>query len=107
MEVNKHTYASAATALLQKLIATPSFSKEEDATASILFDYLNHNGVTPNRHLNNVWAANKNNVKLMQTISTKVTEFPKLKKIIEKYPHIYASIGIQPHEVDAPPNITT
>lgn len=60
MEVNKHTYASAATALLQKLIATPSFSKEEDATASILFDYLNHNGVTPNRHLNNVWAANKN-----------------------------------------------
>jgi TatD DNase family protein len=51
--------------------------------------------------------ADKNNVKLMQTISTKVTEFPKLKKIIEKYPHIYASIGIHPHEVDAHPNITT
>lgn len=60
MEANKHNYASAAIALLQKLIATPSFSKEEDATASILFDYLHQNGVTPNRHLNNVWAANKN-----------------------------------------------
>ena len=59
MEANKHIYTSAATALLQKLIATPSFSKEEDATASILFDYLNNNGVKPNRHFNNVWATNK------------------------------------------------
>ena len=59
MEANKNTYALAAIALLQKLIATPSFSKEEDATASILFDYLQQNGVMPNRHLNNVWAANK------------------------------------------------
>jgi acetylornithine deacetylase len=56
---NKHNYAAAATALLQKLIATPSFSKEEDATASILFDYLQQNGITPNRYLNNVWATNK------------------------------------------------
>jgi len=60
LEANKHTYATPAIALLQKLIATPSFSKEEDATASILFDYLKENGVTPNRHLNNIWAANKN-----------------------------------------------
>lgn len=59
MEANKQKYASAAIALLQKLIATPSFSKEEDVTASILFHYLNDNGVTPNRHFNNVWAANK------------------------------------------------
>ena len=59
MEANKHTYASAAITLLQKLIATPSFSKEEDATATILFDYLVKNGVTPNRYLNNVWATNK------------------------------------------------
>jgi len=60
LETNKHNYAAAAIALLQKLIATPSFSKEEDATAFILFDYLGQNGVTPNRHLNNVWATNKN-----------------------------------------------
>jgi acetylornithine deacetylase len=59
LEANKNTYASAAITLLQKLIATPSFSKEEDATASILFDYLQQNGVTPSRHLNNVWATNK------------------------------------------------
>ena len=59
MEANNHNYAAAATALLQKLIAPPSFSKEEDATASILFDYLQQNGVSPNRHLNNVWATNK------------------------------------------------
>jgi acetylornithine deacetylase len=59
LEVNKNIYASAATALLQKLIATPSFSKEEDTTASILFDYLQQNGVSPNRHLNNVWATNR------------------------------------------------
>ena len=60
METNKHNYAAAAIALLQKLIAAPSFSKEEDATAFILFDYLGQNGVTPHRHLNNVWATNKN-----------------------------------------------
>ncbi len=64
METNKHNYAAAAIALLQKLIATPSFSKEEDATAFILFDYLGQNGVTPNRYLNNVWATNKNQVQL-------------------------------------------
>ena len=51
--------------------------------------------------------ADENNVKLMQTISTKVTEFPKLKILIEKYSHIYASIGIHPHEVDSHPEITT
>lgn len=50
--------------------------------------------------------ADGNNVKLMQTISTKVTEFHKLKALIEKYPQIYASIGIHPHEVDSHPNIS-
>ena len=50
--------------------------------------------------------AEANNVKLMQTISTKVTEFPKLKALIDKYPQIYASIGIHPHEVDEHPEVT-
>lgn len=68
METNKYNYAAAAIALLQKLIAAPSFSKEEDATAYILFDYLGQNGVTPHRHLNNVWAANKNFDPLKPTI---------------------------------------
>ena len=49
-----------AIALLKQLISTPSLSKEEDKTASILFDFLKNEGVTePHRHLNNVWAVNK------------------------------------------------
>lgn len=50
--------------------------------------------------------AKANGVELMQTISTKTTEFPKLKHLIETYPQIYASIGIHPHEVDKHPNVS-
>lgn len=50
--------------------------------------------------------AKTNNVEIMQTISTKTTEFPKLKKLIETYPQIYASIGIHPHEVDEHPEVS-
>lgn len=42
--------------LLQKLIATPSFSGEENETATILFDLLQSKGVQPIRFKNNVWA---------------------------------------------------
>lgn len=45
--------------LLQQLIATPSFSKEEDKTADILETFLKEKGVDVKRHLNNVWAKNK------------------------------------------------
>ncbi|NCI47649.1 M20 family metallo-hydrolase [Sediminibacterium soli] len=45
--------------LLHKLISTPSFSKEEDATATILQTYLAEKGVTAQRYLNNVWAVNR------------------------------------------------
>lgn len=44
--------------LLQELIATPSFSKEEDKTASIIKKFLQEEGASPNRYLNNVWAVN-------------------------------------------------
>jgi TatD DNase family protein len=50
--------------------------------------------------------ADINNVKLMQTISTKVSDFHRLKILIDKYPQIYASIGIHPHEVDEHPEVT-
>lgn len=50
--------------------------------------------------------ADINDVKLMQTISTKVTDFHRLKILIDKYPQIYASIGIHPHEVDDHPEVT-
>jgi acetylornithine deacetylase/succinyl-diaminopimelate desuccinylase-like protein len=45
--------------LLQKLIATPSFSREEDKTASLIADFLSVHGIAVNRSGNNVWATNK------------------------------------------------
>ncbi len=45
--------------LLQKLIATPSFSKEEDKTAEILNDFFVQKGIPTTRLLNNVWVKNK------------------------------------------------
>ncbi len=45
--------------LLKKLIATPSFSKEEDNTAAIIEELLKARNITANRQLNNVWAVNK------------------------------------------------
>ena len=44
--------------LLQKLISIPSFSKEEDQTASLIEDYLKSHGVKTRRKENNVWAFN-------------------------------------------------
>ncbi|MGC4037472.1 MAG: M20 family metallo-hydrolase [Chitinophagaceae bacterium] len=44
--------------LLKTLIATPSFSKEEEKTAAIIKDFLLSKGVKTNVHLNNVWARN-------------------------------------------------
>lgn len=46
-------------ALLKQLIATPSFSKEEDQTASLLCQFLGENKVAHSRIGNNVWALNK------------------------------------------------
>jgi acetylornithine deacetylase len=45
--------------LLKRLIAIPSFSKEEDRTAELIVDYLESKGVAANRLQNNVWATNK------------------------------------------------
>lgn len=46
--------------LLQKLIATPSFSREEQGTASILYDFLQENGVAEvHRKYHNVWCYNR------------------------------------------------
>lgn len=48
-----------AVALLQKLIATPSFSKEEDTTAAIIEQFFKEKNIPSNRLLNNVWCVNK------------------------------------------------
>lgn len=45
--------------LLKELIAIPSFSKEEDKTASIIEIFLQSCGIKTERHLNNVWAKSK------------------------------------------------
>ena len=51
-----HTHAIE---LLKQLIATPSFSKEEDKTAFIIEGFLKEHGIKTNRHLNNTWAVNQ------------------------------------------------
>ena len=45
--------------LLKKLIATPSFSKEENNTASVIEEFLQSKDVATERFLNNIWARNK------------------------------------------------
>lgn len=54
-----NTLHQQAVELLQKLIATPSFSKEEGGTADIIEQFLKEKGITPNRKINNIWARNK------------------------------------------------
>ncbi|QEH41043.1 M20 family metallo-hydrolase [Chitinophaga sp. XS-30] len=45
--------------LLRQLIATPSFSREEQDTARILGQFLTVKGVPWQQHGNNIWAVNK------------------------------------------------
>jgi acetylornithine deacetylase len=49
----------AALGLLQQLIATPSVSKEEDKTATLIAEFLELHGVQVHRKQNNVWAFNR------------------------------------------------
>lgn len=55
---NSNLYKEAV-GLLKSLIATPSFSKEEDKTAALIADFLKQHGVQVHQQLNNVWAFNK------------------------------------------------
>lgn len=48
-----------AVSLLKSLIATPSFSKEEEGTAKIIEEFLNSRDVETHRKGNNVWAYNR------------------------------------------------
>ena len=45
--------------LLKQLIQTPSFSEEEDETATIIEQWLIDFGIKTNRNQNNIWAINK------------------------------------------------
>ncbi|MGG5506640.1 MULTISPECIES: M20 family metallo-hydrolase [unclassified Myroides] len=55
----KTEITTAAIQLLQELIATPSFSKEEEGTAELIANFLQQNDVVMKRELNNVWAFNQ------------------------------------------------
>jgi acetylornithine deacetylase/succinyl-diaminopimelate desuccinylase-like protein len=45
--------------LLKRLIAVPSFSREEDKTASVIQEFLQAHAIDSKRNGNNVWALNK------------------------------------------------
>jgi acetylornithine deacetylase len=45
--------------LLKQLIATPSFSKEEDNSSSLIRTFLENSGVKAEQYLYNIWAKNK------------------------------------------------
>lgn len=48
-----------ATDLLQQLISVPSFSKEEEKTAGLIYSFLNYHHIPAKRKGNNVWAINQ------------------------------------------------
>jgi acetylornithine deacetylase len=43
--------------LLKQLIATPSLSREEDQTATLISNFLKSEGASPQRKMNNIWAS--------------------------------------------------
>lgn len=57
-----------ATELLSRLIATPSLSRHEDATADIISEFLCNRGIEINRQHNNVWAVNRHYDPSLQTL---------------------------------------
>jgi len=54
--MNLEKYHTSAVALLQRLIATPSVSRDEKAAADIMEETLRQYGFEPHREGNNVWA---------------------------------------------------
>ncbi len=59
MDNELHILTGEAVALLQRLIATPSFSREEERTAALIEVFLREHGVPAERKKNNVWARNR------------------------------------------------
>lgn len=45
--------------LLKQLISTPSISRNENATADLLYQWFQQRGITVNRQKNNIWATTK------------------------------------------------
>lgn len=51
--------------------------------------------------------AGEGGVGVMQTICTKMHEFESILAIAERYPNIFCSVGVHPHEADHEPMVTT
>lgn len=51
--------AQEAVTLLKKLIATPSFSGQEDRTADLIRQFLSVENIPSQQHKNNIWATNR------------------------------------------------
>ena len=54
-----HILQDEAIELLSQLIATPSFSKEEDNTSALIKNFLETHSVKTEQYLYNIWAKNK------------------------------------------------
>ncbi|MFA0962239.1 M20 family metallo-hydrolase [Roseivirga sp. BDSF3-8] len=61
-------YYQAAVDLLKTLIGTPSFSREEEGTADLIFRFLQDHGHSPQRQGNNVWCLAENHAAGAPTI---------------------------------------
>ncbi|MEM9001138.1 MAG: M20 family metallo-hydrolase [Bacteroidota bacterium] len=59
MTIDQETLAQEALALLKQLISIPSFSEEEDETATTIMHWLKKFGVDTQRQYNNIYAFNK------------------------------------------------
>ena len=66
-------------------------------------DYLERDG----QDLDEVIARARNaGVEAMVTISTKISGFPQVLSIAERYDNIYCTVGVHPHEAEAEPDVT-
>ena len=59
-------YTSEATTLLNSLIGIPSLSREEEAAADFLQNYIEETGIMTGRSGNNIWC-NQSDVRPQQT----------------------------------------
>ena len=50
--------------------------------------------------------AQENGVGVMQTICTHITKFPQVLAVAERFPNVYASVGIHPHQVEEEPKVS-
>ena len=59
---------AAAISLLKRLIATPSFSRQEEGTAALIESFLTERGIETHRHRNNIFAVNRHYDAALPTI---------------------------------------